>query len=111
VVTVILDAFFGVVFLCLALLWASIGVFVLVTGRVPSRGWFLADWRRYRPRRAGMAMLGIAVLLALLGVDRLSHGRWSLAVGVLLGCVLLAIFIGWLVVTWKRANRAWPGGE
>ena len=56
-----------------------------------------------------MAMLGIAVLPALLGVDRLSHGRWSFAVGVLLGFGLLAIFIGWLVVTWKRANQAWPG--
>ena len=105
VIAGIMDDVFGVLIVCLALMWLAIGVYVLATGRVPARGWFLAGWRRYRPRKAGLAMLGFGLVLGVLGADRLNHGRWDLAVLAMLLSVLLAIFVGWLVVTWKRANQ------
>lgn len=105
VIARVVDDVFGVVFLCLALMWLAIGMFVLATGRVPARGWFLAGWRRYQPLRASVAMIGIGVFLVMLGADRLNHGRWDLAVLVMLVSMLLVIFVGWLARTWKRANR------
>jgi hypothetical protein len=99
------DDVFGALWLCLAAGFAAAGVVTLVTGRVPGRGALLAGWRAYPPRRAGPGLVGVGGLWAVIGFGLLAGGRWQLALLGLVCLVLLAVFVGWLVRTWKRSNR------
>jgi hypothetical protein len=96
---------FGVLYLCLGAAFWVTGAVTPLAARVPGRGWILAGWRAYPPRRAGLGMIGVGAVWVLLGLAGILGHGWPLAVLALVCLALLALFVGWLVRTWRRSNR------